>query len=247
MVAPDDVTRGHPSIAVCQRASVGWVHLPTDASPSDPPSRHVSCLPAFPGWVAHACVPCWVAGVAPIGRFGHTLDDAPGGDAPPATDRGRDPASANRSPARGLGTQQPAPSAVGVNHMKKAIRLRRVLIATLIVTAIMTAFPASQSMAATGSLSKIPAKVCPINWRKDTRHVKGLIRCAARQAGGRGERVVSIPFREPRFPPLAYNRWSCARGVYQHLCRYWPSRARHYGFRDWSAYNARANIFVTMR
>ena len=131
--------------------------------------------------------------------------------------------------------------------MTTAIRLRRVLIATLIVTAIMTVFPASQSMAASGSLTKIPAKVCAINWRKDTRHVKGLIRCAAHHFDVSVDKAVSIAFRESRFHPRAYNNWSCAKGVYQHLCRYWPTRAREYGFRDWSAYNARANIFVTMR
>jgi hypothetical protein len=131
--------------------------------------------------------------------------------------------------------------------MTTAIRLRRVLIATLIVTAIMTVFPASQSMAASGSLTKVPAKVCAINWRKDTRHVKGLIRCAAHHFGVNVDKAVSIAFRESRFHPRAYNNWSCAKGIYQHLCRYWPTRAREYGFRRWSAYNARANIFVTMR
>ena len=91
------------------------------------------------------------------------------------------PTAEEASPGRtvrrdaGPGTQQPAPSAVGVNRMTTAIRLRRVLIATLIVTAIMTVFPASQSIAATGTISKIPTRVCDINWRKDTRHVKGLI------------------------------------------------------------------------
>jgi muramidase (phage lysozyme) len=57
--------------------------------------------------------------------------------------------------------------------------------------------------------------------------------------------------REPRQGavdrPTAYNSWSCAKGIYQHLCRYWPSRADAYGFDDWSAYNARANVMVTMR
>jgi hypothetical protein len=102
-------------------------------------------------------------------------------------------------------------------------------------------------MAASGSLTKIPAKVCAINWRKDTRHVKGLIRCAAHHFDVNVDKAVSIAFRESRFHPRAYNNWSCAKGIYQHLCRYWPTRAREYGFRDWSAYNARANIFVTMR
>ena len=131
--------------------------------------------------------------------------------------------------------------------MTTAIRFRRVLIATLIVTAIMTVFPASPGMAATGHLSKTPAKVCPIDWRRDSRHVKGLIRCAARHFGVSVDKAVGIAFRESRFHPRAYNSWSCAKGIYQHLCRYWPTRAREYGFTRWSAYNARANIFVTMR
>jgi hypothetical protein len=131
--------------------------------------------------------------------------------------------------------------------MTTAIRLRRVLVATLIVTAIMTVFPASQSIAATGTISKIPPRVCDINWRRDARHVKGLIRCAARHFGVSVDKAESIAFRESRFHPRAYNSWSCAKGIYQHLCRYWPTRAREYGFNDWSAYNARANIFVTMR
>ena len=114
--------------------------------------------------------------------------------------------------------------------MTTAIRLRRVLIATLIVTAIMTVFPASQGMAATGHLSKTPAKVCPIDWRRDSRHVKGLIRCAARHFGVSVDKAVGIAFRESRFHPRAYNSWSCAKGIYQHLCRYWPTRAREYGF-----------------
>jgi hypothetical protein len=77
--------------------------------------------------------------------------------------------------------------------------------------------------------------------------VKGLIRCAARHFGVSVDKAVGIAFRESRFHPRAYNSWSCAKGIYQHLCRYWPVRAREYGFNDWSAYNARANIFVTMR
>jgi hypothetical protein len=36
-------------------------------------------------------------------------------------------------------------------------------------------------------------------------------------------------------------------GIYQHMKRYWPNRAYAYGFKGWSAFNARANIIVTMR
>jgi hypothetical protein len=49
------------------------------------------------------------------------------------------------------------------------------------------------------------------------------------------------------FHPDAYNAGSCAKGIYQHLCAYWPGRASDYGFKGWSAFNARANIIVTMK
>ena len=119
--------------------------------------------------------------------------------------------------------------------MTKAIRLRRVLIATLIVTAIMTVFPASQSMAATGGLSKIPAKVCDINWRRDTRHVKGLIRCAARHFGGRdGGRVG--PRLRSRHALRRHNR----------LCIAMDGRDRCRGFRRGMRFH-RSNHHATRR
>ena len=60
--------------------------------------------------------------------------------------------------------------------------------------------------------------------------MKDLIRCAARHFGVSLDKAVGIAFRESRFHPRAYNSWSCAKGIYQHLCRYWPTRAREYGF-----------------
>ena len=59
--------------------------------------------------------------------------------------------------------------------------------------------------------------------------------------------ALYIADRESHFHPRAYNAWSGAMGVYQHLRRYWPGRAFAYGFRGWSGFNARANIIVTMR
>ena len=137
--------------------------------------------------------------------------------------------------------------------MTQAIRLRRVSIATLVLTAILTVFPIAQGVAnpLEGSLLKTTviksSTVCPIEWRDGTTKVKDLIRCAARHFGVNPDKALSIARRESRFRPTAYNSWSCAKGIYQHLCRYWPSRADAYGFDDWSAYNARANVMVTMR
>jgi len=138
--------------------------------------------------------------------------------------------------------------------MTRAIWLRRAVFATLISTAILTAFPIAQTSAmelregstltATSGTSE---RICPIDWRRGTWHVKRLIKCAAAYHHVNIDKALSIALRESRFEPTAYNSWSCAKGLYQHLCRYWPGRADDYGFDNWSAYNARANIFVTMR
>jgi hypothetical protein len=157
--------------------------------------------------------------------------------------------TANRSSIVGNRTQPPAPSATGVNTMKEAIRLRRALCVTLILTAMLTIFPMSSGIAspAKGSLSTTAKKVCRIDWRDGRPSVKHLIRCAAHHYGVNVDRALYYAHRESRFHPKAYNSWSCAKGIYQHLCTYWPKRAKAYGFDDWSAYNARANIIVTMR
>jgi soluble lytic murein transglycosylase-like protein len=134
--------------------------------------------------------------------------------------------------------------------MTQAIRLRRAFVATLILTAILTAIPIAQGNASpvSGSLSKTAkSTLCRIDWREGRPYVKHLIRCAATHLGVNVDRALSIADRESRFDPGAYNSWSCAKGIYQHLCAYWPDRATKYGFDDWSAYNARANIIVTMR
>jgi hypothetical protein len=138
--------------------------------------------------------------------------------------------------------------------MTQALRLRRACVATLILTAIITTFPVAAASAMTTQDRAIStherhasSTVCPIAWRKGPRYVRELIECAARHFGIGPDRALQIAFRESKFRPGAYNTYSCAKGVFQHLCRYWPTRADDYGFAGWSAYNARANIMVTMR
>jgi len=36
-------------------------------------------------------------------------------------------------------------------------------------------------------------------------------------------------------------------GVHQHALKYWADRAETYGFPDWSVYNGRANVIVSIR
>jgi soluble lytic murein transglycosylase-like protein len=133
--------------------------------------------------------------------------------------------------------------------MSNAIRPRRATVATLILTALIVAFPAARASAVTGEVSYnyTPRKICSIDWRAGRREVKHLIRCAANHWGVNPDKALTIAHRESLFEPDAYNSWSCAKGIYQHLCRYWPERAYDYGFKGKSAYNARANIIVTMK
>jgi len=145
--------------------------------------------------------------------------------------------------------QLPAPPTAGVKMpMKNAIRPRRVLAATLILTALIASSGAHASaMTADASYRYTPGKICPIQWRNGTFQVKRLIRCAADHYGVNPDTAVEVAHRESLFHPDAYNAGSCAKGIYQHLCTYWPGRAYDYGFKGWSAFNARANIIVTMK
>jgi len=130
-------------------------------------------------------------------------------------------------------------------------KMRRHVVAALSIAAILTIAPASMSGAAelgTGRNAQVPARICNVEWRKGTYQVKRLIRCAAHHwnVPGGPDMALYIANRESQFHPNAYNPSGCA-GIYQHMLRYWPGRAAAYGFRGWSAFNARANIIVTMR
>jgi soluble lytic murein transglycosylase-like protein len=130
--------------------------------------------------------------------------------------------------------------------MTRAIRMRRTA-ATLLLTAFLT-FPIALATAPTAaSYTYVPKKVCAIDWHQGTWFVKQLIRCAAHRYGVNADKAISIARRESMFDPGAYNASQCAKGIYQHLCRYWPGRAYDYGFKGSSAFNARANIIVTMK
>ena len=129
---------------------------------------------------------------------------------------------------------------------------RRRFPAALALTAVLLIVPAaSHAGAATpgagycrGSAQDLPDRLA-----RGTFHVKKLIRCAEARwsVPGGASKALAIANRESNFRPRAYNCYSGAAGIFQHLRRYWPGRARTYGFRGWSAFNARANIMVTMR
>jgi hypothetical protein len=122
----------------------------------------------------------------------------------------------------------------------------RALGATLILTTTLTLAPATTAPQAE-AYTYTPKRICPIEWERGRWHVKQLIRCAARHWGVSRTKALGVARRESHFRPKAFNRWSCAKGVYQHLCRYWDGRAYAYGFKGKSPFNARANIIVTMK
>ena len=127
---------------------------------------------------------------------------------------------------------------------------RRRFPAALFLTAVLFVVPiASVTTMAQPVSAEVPHKVCPIDWRRGPWHVKKLIRCAEARwsVPGGAPKALSIARRESKFRPRAYNSYSGAAGIFQHLRRYWPGRASIFGFRGYSAFNARANIMVTMR
>lgn len=120
---------------------------------------------------------------------------------------------------------------------------------TLFLTLILTTLPLTSAGAVVpGGTRRVPAKICDIDWREGTWQVRRLIRCAAHRwpVPGGADLALYIADRESNFLPNAYNA-SGAAGIYQHLLSYWPGRATTFGFHGWSAFNARANIIVTMK
>jgi hypothetical protein len=146
---------------------------------------------------------------------------------------------------------QPATFAAWViQPMTTMIRKCRVLIAASLLTAVIMSFPVTTTSEATvqrDQLHVVSTRICPIDWRQSAWHVKQLIRCAASHHGVSVDTALYVAWRESRYRPSAYNAAGEAAGIYQHLLKYWPDRAADYGFEEWSVFNARANIMVTMR
>jgi len=144
--------------------------------------------------------------------------------------------------------------------MTQPSTMRRRILAASFIAATITIWSATASNAviaesrhnvhpsARSDEPQVPSKVCDYDWRKGTWQVKSLIKCAAEHwtVPGGPAMALAIADRESHYQPRAYNPSGCA-GIYQHMLRYWPGRAAAYGFGGWSAFNARANIIVTMR
>jgi hypothetical protein len=144
--------------------------------------------------------------------------------------------------------------------MTRPPTIRRRFLAACSIAAIVTILPATAANAAIAEARRpvrpsarpsdrdVPNRICDYDWRDGTWQIRQLIRCAAQRwtVPGGVAMALAIADRESHFEPHAYNPSGCA-GIYQHQLRYWPGRAAAYGFRGWSAFNARANIMVTMR
>jgi hypothetical protein len=134
--------------------------------------------------------------------------------------------------------------------MDRSRTVRRRFPAALIFTSLLLSVPVVISTTPAQAREQgVPARICDIDWRKGTWHVRQLIRCAEERwpVPGGASTALYVADRESHFEHDAYNSYSGASGIFQHLRRYWPGRAQAFGFRGWSAFNARANIMVTMR
>ncbi|MEX2275822.1 MAG: hypothetical protein WEA10_09725 [Actinomycetota bacterium] len=130
-------------------------------------------------------------------------------------------------------------------------RTTRGIAAALLFTGIMTLFSFSplSSAPSADAARRVPRDLCKYEWKRSDRQVKRTIRCAVQRWRVRGgvRKAMSIARRESGFEPRAYNSAGPYLGVYQHVRRYWSSRARQYGMAGKSAFNGRANVLVSIR
>src|SRR5262245_52021925 len=79
-----------------------------------------------------------------------------------------------------------------------------------------TTSPMATTAVARGREAAGHAKVCRIDWTEGRRAVERLVRCAARHFGVGVATALYVADRESKFQPRAYNRSSCAKGIFQH-------------------------------
>jgi hypothetical protein len=133
--------------------------------------------------------------------------------------------------------QRQLPSAIGA-------RMRRAALVALVAT---VALVMPLRLAHAAHRSRVPTWVCRIDWRAGPREVKQLIWCAAKRwpVPGGPLKAIDVARCESHFDPSAYSNGNA--GVYQQRVKYWPGRARTYGFPGWSVFNGRANVIVSIR
>jgi hypothetical protein len=128
--------------------------------------------------------------------------------------------------------------------MTRRTHLHRALVATLAASAFLALGQAPAASAGT----MVPERICDHDWREGTRHIRLLIKCAARQwdSPGTPRRAVAVARCESDLRPNAYNPNGYA-GLFQQATRYWPDRAAYWGQPNRSVFNGRANVIVSIR
>jgi|SRR5688572_11201520 hypothetical protein len=135
------------------------------------------------------------------------------------------------------------------DSMRRRFPAALLLASSLLVSTLALMISTSSWDRAIAREADVPGHLCQIDWRKGEWHVRQLIRCAEHRwsVPGGASMALYVADRESNYRPTAYNGYSGASGIFQHLRRYWPGRANTFGFGGWSVFNARANIMVTMR
>ena len=128
-------------------------------------------------------------------------------------------------------------------HMRRRVVAAALMLITL--SALLTILPSTPAAARD---SRIRDTFCSHDWRDGKREIKRLIHCTVRRwhVPGGARKAIYVARRESGLRPHAYNRGGY-KGLYQQSTRYWPGRARQYGFPHWSAFNGRANVIVSIR
>jgi hypothetical protein len=127
--------------------------------------------------------------------------------------------------------------------MPPTTRWRRGVLVAALALSTLFALPVGPASAGT----RVKAWVCDYRWHDSTYQVKQLIRCAAHRwhVPGGADKALSVARCESHFNPEAYGAGNA--GVFQQNLAYWPERAITFGFPGASAYNARANVIVSVR
>ncbi len=129
--------------------------------------------------------------------------------------------------------------------MEHLTKWRRRVLAAALMPALLV--PVLTAATAHANDAKVPDRVCDYDWSKGKWQIKQLIKCAARRwdVSGGPEKALSVARCESRYDPDA--RSGSHLGVFQQASAYWPGRAKTYGFPDYSAFNGRANVIVSVR
>jgi hypothetical protein len=126
-------------------------------------------------------------------------------------------------------------------HRTGRARLGRVLAAVLAALLLWAWAPQPAE-----AFHKYPKWKCGYHWTKGKWHRKKLIKCQAERKGLSARKAIQVARCESGLNPSATGGGGLYLGLFQQHSGYWPERAQSAGFGGWSAYNGRANAFVSL-